>query len=256
MNDEPAPQTGSRYEQFNLAAQMIDRISSRLGGAAASAGQLAQIRSALQKVQIQLTAGFAEIEAAQERETRAWAERQRAQPVEEGGSRRSFMLRLVGCTIDDLMNKGRLPREILRGLDEYIEKQIGQPLYDTLNAEAKSLHDAIPKNDDGTIDWERVMGYAPTKRLVIMLLYRLCLRFLNFERAAFTMQTIIQNNLGPGRSFTREHFAALFPRLIDPLREEASTEAGREYLEFMLGVTAIDIIVEVGASFDAWMRDS
>lgn len=259
MTTSSTPSGSGLYEgQISVAAQMIGRVLYRLGAPDLSASDVAHITVALTRVQRLLVTLAAENLASHEREihereAREWQERANSLPEELDGKRRSHMLRLIAYAIEEGIGNRTLPREMLRGLDDYIEKQVGAALYESLNAEAKVLLEDVQNRKGKESTWAGILAFPPAKQFALTVLYRICIRFVTFERAHSTMTAIITRHLPGGFQFGRHQFIDVMTRFLEPLRAETRTDEGRAYLEFMLSPHAVATIAEVSDHFDAWV---
>lgn len=114
----------------------------------------------------------------------------------EAPSRRTkFVLRLLTARVSHLFRSGdktgqRLPREFIRGFDNYLRKLLGSALYSELNDEAKDLLNVIEADEDAEI-WKKIYMDAKYRVFSMNILIKFLEKFENFNRGKRYFMSII-----------------------------------------------------------------
>lgn len=170
------------------------------------------------------------------------------QPPEKKGAekREKFLLRLLVGKFVHLIKPPpggvpQLPRVVLMGFDEYLQKLLGGLLYEELNADARGLLDHIQSDDDVVI-WRKIWENELYSRFVLNILVRFLLKFTNFDRAKNTFQAILNDKISrmdqtvkKAFVFEDKHFKLLFLTLFADVFTLFKDEKFRIKMDFLFG---------------------
>ncbi len=114
---------------------------------------------------------------------------------DEPSRRSKFILRLLIARVSHLFRSGdlagqRLPREFIRGFDNYLRKLLGSALYSELNDEAKDLLNVIEADEDTEI-WKKIYVNAKYRVFSMNILIKFLEKFENFNRGKRYFMSII-----------------------------------------------------------------
>lgn len=196
-------------------------------------------------------------------QTKAAAPASVARPKKEPGNRTKFLLRLMAGRFSHLFaNKNGnsiLPREVVMGFDNYLEKLLGEVLYEELNAEAGELLSLFDTDDDDLI-WREIGNNDRHKRFAYNILIRILLKFEDFNWARKNFISILNNvtERKSGFLFEDQHFQLLFNALFSELFKVMWDDDEMVKLDFMFGggtATKIDTIREEFKTYkEEWQK--
>lgn len=196
-------------------------------------------------------------------QTKASAPASKAAPKKESGNRTKFLLRLIAGRFSHLFasksGTSILPREVVMGFDNYLDKLLGEVLYEELNAEAGELLSWFDTDDDDLI-WREIGENDRHKRFAYNILIRILLKFEDFNWARKNFISIVNNVTEPktGFMFEDQHFQLLFNALFSELFKVMWDDDEMVKLDFMFGggtAGKIDAIREEFKTYKAaWQK--
>ena len=190
-------------------------------------------------------------------QTKASAPASVAAPKAESGNRSKFLLRLIAGRFSHLFaskdGNSILPREVVMGFDNYLEKLLGEVMYEELNAEAGELLSWFDTDDDDLI-WREIGENDRHKRFAYNILIRILLKFEDFKWARKNFISIV-NNVTEAKSgfiFEDQHFQLLFNALFSEIFKVMWDDDEMVKLDFMFGGGTADKIDNIREDFKSY----
>jgi hypothetical protein len=173
-------------------------------------------------------------------------ESQQAAPQDPRRSR--FLLRLVVSRVSHLFvgEKASMPRSLIEGLDRYLNKALGEIVYEQLNGEANQLLYNLNIDDDKQM-WEGIRRVPQWRRFVDTIFIRILFRFENFPKCKRTFMNILAMTMEEKScfTFTEEHFTLVFEALFSDLWGQMKNEETRIQWEFLFGDGTVKRISQI-----------
>ncbi|MBF0248326.1 MAG: hypothetical protein HQL36_09700 [Alphaproteobacteria bacterium] len=177
-------------------------------------------------------------------------------PQQENGKRSKFLLRLIAGRFSHLFSDPKspvFPREVVGAFNDYLDKLLGEVLYNELNVEAQELLSQFHTDDDGEI-WKRIATNDRHKRFAYNILIRILLKFEDFEWARRNFINILTNvtERTSGFVFEDKHFQVLFSALFSDIFRALWDDEESMKLDFMFGEGTSDRIDGIRDAFKVY----
>ncbi|TCS63054.1 hypothetical protein [Varunaivibrio sulfuroxidans] len=191
-------------------------------------------------------------------DVRAAYEAKAGQKPKETGNRHKFLLRLIAGRFSHLFAAPKaaiFPRNIVAGFDDYLQKLLGDMLYDELNQEAQLVLSNHATDDDQEI-WKKIGETERDRRFAYNILIRILLRFSDFTWARKNFISIVNNvtERQSGFIFDEDHFCLMFNALFSDIFQIIWNDQQSLKLDFMFGNGTVDSIDRIRDEFRAYQK--